>query len=301
MKIITSGLKYIDIDAYASIIAYRELLKIKGLQAKAVSTAKLNESITESLLKLNINLDDYKKSEDDEFIIIDVSNKDFFDTIVEENKIIQVIDHHVGFEKYWNEKLGENSNIEFIGSVATLIFELYEKENLCKKMAKETAILLMCAILDNTLNFKAKVTNERDKKAYKKLEKIANTEENFAEMYFLECEETITKDLKKAIKNDTKVEKVSEHLPLVFGQLVVWNKEKILKQEKIIFDTLNSINNEYMLNLISLKDGKSYIVAQDTEVKRKLEKLFESSFENNIMQLENVWLRKEIIKKAILS
>ena len=54
-----------------------------------------------------------------------------------------------------------------------------------------------------------------------------------------------------------------------------------------------------MLNLISLEEGKSYIVAVDVKVQSNLEKLFNQSFKNNIMELNEVWLRKEIIKKAI--
>ena len=49
MKIVTSGSRYIDIDAYASCIAYANLLNLKGIEAKAVSTAKINESITPNL------------------------------------------------------------------------------------------------------------------------------------------------------------------------------------------------------------------------------------------------------------
>ena len=298
MKIVTSGSKYIDIDAYAGIIAYSNLLRLKGIQAKAVSTAKLNESITSSLLELKTKLDKYEEKEDDEFIIIDVSNKDYFDEIVKESKIVEVIDHHTGFEEYWKSKLGENSKIEFIGSVATLIVEDYEKENLLEKMSKDIAILLMSAILDNTLNFQAKVTNERDRIAYKKLQKIANVEDNYAEKYFLECQQNIEKDLKMAIENDTKVEKICDLLPTVFGQLTLWNKGFILANKKIVYETLNNINKEWMMNLISLEDAKSYIIAEDTNVKVGLERLFNKSFEDDILELENVWLRKEIIKKA---
>ena len=104
MKIVTSGNKYIDIDAYASCISYSNLLNQKGIQSKAVSTAKLNESITKKLLNLNTKLDKYMPAEDDEFVIIDVSNKNYFDNIVKENKIIEVIDHHTGYEEYWKEK-----------------------------------------------------------------------------------------------------------------------------------------------------------------------------------------------------
>lgn len=298
MKIITSGSKYIDIDAYAGIIAYSNLLRLKGIQARAVSTAKLNESITSSLLKLSTKLDKYEEKEDGEFIIIDVSNKDYFDEIVQENKIVEVIDHHTGFEEYWKSKLGENSKIEFIGSVATLIVEDYEKENLLENMSKDIAILLMSAILDNTLNFQAKVTNERDRIAYKKLQNVANMEDNYAEKYFLECQQNIERDLKMAIENDTKVEKICDLLPTVFGQLTLWNKGFILANKKIVYETLNHINKEWMMNIISLEDAKSYIIAEDAKVQAGLERLFNKSFKNDILELENVWLRKEIIKKA---
>lgn len=299
MIIITSGSKYIDIDAYASCIAYKELLNLQGMETKAVTTAKLNESITESLLQLNSKLDKYGKSEQEEYIVMDVSNKDYFDSIIQENKIIEIIDHHVGFEKYWKEKLKEKATIEFIGAVATIIVERYEKENLLRKMNEDTAYLLMSAILDNTLNFKAKITTIRDKSAYKNLEKIVGNKIDYSEKYFLECQKGIEEDLIKAIQNDTKLEKVNEIIPYVFGQLTVWDKKNILNNKKVIYETLNEFSNEWMMNLICLKEGKSYIIANNENVKRKQEKLMGSKFKENVMILPEVWLRKEIIKKSL--
>lgn len=76
MVVVTSGKRYIDIDAYAGCIAYAKLLNLKGIKAKAISTAQLNESITPSLMKLNPKLDEYKPNKEDKYIVIDVSNKD---------------------------------------------------------------------------------------------------------------------------------------------------------------------------------------------------------------------------------
>lgn len=103
MIVVTSGSKYIDIDAYASCLAYRDLLRLQGREAVAVSTATLNESITEHLLSLPSYLDTYSPSDDDQFIILDVSNPEFFDKIVRPNSIIEVIDHHAGFEHLWQD------------------------------------------------------------------------------------------------------------------------------------------------------------------------------------------------------
>ena len=211
MIVVTSGSKYIDIDAYASCIAYANLLNLKGKEAKAVSSAKTNESIPSSLLKLNIGLDNYKPSQEDEFIVIDVSNKAFFDKIVNEDKIIEIIDHHVGYEEYWKNKFQDKAKIEFLGSVATVIVELYEKEGFLHEITKELAILLISAILDNTLNLKAKVTSKRDRVVYEKLERIIQ-DKKYSEKYFLECQLQINKDLKLAIENDTRITRVGKIL-----------------------------------------------------------------------------------------
>lgn len=298
MIVIISGSRYIDIDAYATCIAYRELLKLKGIEAKAITTAKLNESVTKSLLKLNAKLDEYIPKIDDEFIVIDVSNRDYFDNLVKQDKIIEIIDHHVGFEEEWKQRLGEKSNIEFIGAVATIIVEYYERENLLDKMTLDVAQLLMAAILDNTLNFKAKVTTNRDVVAYKKLERILANNESYGEKYFVECQKDIEENLIDAINNDTKLEKVNEILPYVFGQLTVWDKEFVMNNKKVVYDVLNKLGNEWMMNLICLKEGKSYIICNNSYVQARLENLMENKFEEDIMILPEVWLRKEIIKKS---
>lgn len=299
MKIVTSGSRYIDIDAYAGIIAYSHLLNLKGIESKAVSGAKLNESITPSLLNLDVSLDKYEKSNSDEFIIIDVSDPDFFDKNVIKDKIIQIIDHHTGFENYWKEKLGDNSKIEFIGSVATIIFELYEKNNLQNKITKDIATLLMAAILDNTLNFKAKVTTTRDIIAYEKLKSINNISNNFEKEYFLECQKIIENNFEESLKNDTKIGVNVHNLPNVFSQLLVWDKTVVLKNRTKLYDILNTYNPNWILNLICLSDGKSYILTSNDNVKQNLLNFLDYEvLENNIIKCKNVWLRKEIIKCA---
>lgn len=59
VKVITSGSSYLDIDAYGGCIAYAELLNLLGYEAKAVSSAKLNESITPTIRSWGRKLDHY--------------------------------------------------------------------------------------------------------------------------------------------------------------------------------------------------------------------------------------------------
>lgn len=51
-----------------------------------------------------------------------------------------------------------------------------------------------------------------------------------------------------------------------------------------------------MINIVCLAEGKSYIIAPNINTQNNLEKLFNRHFEKDIMQLDDVHLRKEIIK-----
>ncbi len=298
MIVITSGKKYLDIDGYATCIAYRELLSLLGIEAKFVSDSPLNYSITPSLLNLSFSLDDYKIEDDDKFIIIDLSNRNFFEDFVNEEQVIEIIDHHLGFENYWKNLLGEKSIIESIGSVATIIVEKYEKNNLLNKMDKDVAKLLMAAILDNTLNFTANITKERDKYAYSKLESITG-DVNFRTTYFGECQRIVEDDLKTSIVNDLKIEKINSYLPEILGQLTVWNITTILNKKSDIEKIMSEHGSEWLINIISLEYNKSYILCSNENVRTNLAKLFECSFYENILIITPAKLRKEIIKIAL--
>lgn len=297
MIVIISGKKYIDIDAYATCIAYRELLNMLGIEAKFVSTAPLNYSITKSLLEIPYTLDNYNVDKNDKLIIIDVSNKEFFEDFVNGNNIIEIIDHHPGFDNYWNNLLGKNSIIEQIGSVATIIVEKYEENNLLDKMDKNIAKLLMAAILDNTLNFTAEITTKRDIDAYNKLEKIAD-DFTFKTLYFSECQKIVEADLINSIVNDVKIEETSKYLPKVLGQLTIWNVTIILDKKDVIKEVMNSFGSEWLINIISLEENKSYILYSSEKVKNSLIMLFNCTSMNDILIITPAKLRKEIIKIA---
>ena len=302
MIIITSGKRYIDIDAYSGIIAYTHLLKSLGKDVLGISTAKFNESICPVIKDINISLDIIDENIDinnSEFIILDVSNPDMFDEIIEDNnKIIEILDHHPGFEDYWKSNTNINLDIEFIGSVCTLIFEKYKKYNKLNLLTPDICKLLLAGILDNTLNLKANITTQRDIEACDNLYKIAKIDKSWANTYFSSCQELIEKDLESSIKNDVKIKCKDKYLPDVFGQLLVLNKDSILEKENEIIKIMNSYNEPWIFNLVCLNDGKSYIISNDDTTKKQIETLFYKKFENNILTLDKFLLRKEIMKKA---
>jgi len=298
MIVLTVGKSYVDIDGYASCLAYRELLKMQGIESKFVTNATFNYSITKNLLDLPYSVDDYEVNNDDKFIIMDLSNKDFFPNFVEEDNIIELIDHHPGFEKYWDDRLSKKAVIEEIGSVATIIVEKYEKSNLIQKIDKDIAKLLMAAILDNTLNFTAKITNNRDIRAYNKLQSILG-QLDFDDSYFNECQNIIENNLEESIVNDLKYQKTNEYLPDIIGQLTIWDINRLINQFDKVKQIMKLKGNKWIINIICLKDNTSYVMCSDDVIKQNINKLFDCKYNDDLLLIKPARLRKEIMGTAL--
>ena len=292
MLVLTVGNSYVDIDGYASCIAYRELLKMRGEEAMFVTDALFNYSITNSLLESSYIKDDYTVSEEDTFIVLDLSNKEYFPRFVKEEKIVELIDHHRGFEEYWNSKLGDRAIIESIGAVATIIVEKYEQYNLFQKMDKKIALLLMAAILDNTLNFTADITSDRDIRAYKRLQELTG-EIDYADIYFKESQEAILNNIEEAIVNDIKYQKENDKLPRIIGQLTIWDINDL--NHSIIRQIMNNKGSNWIINIISLKDNISYIMCSDDAIEKDMILLLNGEQKKGFVVLKPAKLRKEIM------
>ncbi len=294
--IITSGRKYIDIDAYASMMAYRELLKvIDNNNVIASTTATPNQSVPPLILDLKYSLDEPIDNGNNKYILLDVSNPDFFDEQVGLGKIIEIIDHHTGFEQYWAKYPNIKTQIEFIGSVCTLIYEKIIQSGHAEILDTDLCKLLVAGILDNTLNLKASITTDRDRSAYNELLRLGKVPEDFYREYFSACETEVTKDFEKAIKDDLKIEKAGI-LPEVIGQMIVLNLDNF-DQEKM--NEIFAAYPEWMMNVILLEEGKSYIYFGGGGVRQRLEQLFDKKCgSDNLLVLDKFLLRKQIMKKA---
>ena len=302
MKIVTSGANYLDIDAYACAVAYVELLKLQGEDAIAFSTAPLNESISATVRSWNAPLtNDYSPSDDDTFILVDVSEPDFLDKTVELDKVIEVIDHHLGFEEYWQERIGDKLHIEFIGAACTLVYERWKASGLFDSMSTLSARLLVCGILDNTLNFGAKVTTPRDIEAYDQLLAKANLPEDWTAQYFSECQASIMQDVANAIQNDTKtVAFKSFKQPVSFGQLVVWDgKQTLAEHQEQLEVTMSAQKSEWFLNVVSVGERTSYFVTDNATIQAWLKNLLGIEFVGSVATADRLWLRKEVVKQDI--
>jgi inorganic pyrophosphatase/exopolyphosphatase len=304
MKIITAGARYADIDAYAGCIAYAELLQQQGQIAQAVITAVPNQSIPSIVREWPTNLQTaYKPSEDDTFTLIDVSEPEYFESFVDQDRIDEVIDHHPGLEQYWQQRIGSGAIIEHVGAACTQIFEKWEQSGALDKMSKTSARLLMCGILDNTLNFGAKITTDRDRHAYDELSKLAQLPADWPAQYFDACQVGIVSDLPQSIKDDTKNMSGFKTFPeaITVGQLAIWDGPELASDSfEMLKKVLTQEQQMWLMNIISIKDGRSYFVSDSPEVVAWISELLGVSFKDSVAVADRMWLRKEIKKADIL-
>jgi inorganic pyrophosphatase/manganese-dependent inorganic pyrophosphatase len=302
MRIITSGYPAIDIDAYASMVGYAELLNLQGMPSRAATSSRLNESIPERLRSLRAPVDiNYLPEPGESFTLVDVSDSTHFDPMVNIGRLDEVIDHHPGQEIYWRRTLGQRADIQFIGAVATIIYERWARAGLLDTMNPRTAALLASGILDNTLNFQSKVTTQRDVHAYRDLLSIARLPDSWATQYFVDCQQGLERNLEKAIHEDTKVVEFKGQ-PSVYavGQIVIWDAQAIVNDHlETIKHAVSSIQPTWFLNVISIKGDRSYFVCTDPGIKTWLTSLLGIKFSGDIAPSDRLWVRKEIIMQAL--
>jgi hypothetical protein len=301
MKIVTAGGSFMDIDAYGGCIAYAELLRKQGFDAAAASTAPFNESIPESVRAWGAPLQrDYQASPADTYTLIDISDPDFFESFVVPDRIDEVIDHHSAFEDYWRERIGDKSDIEHIGAACTQVFERWERAGLLDEISPVSAGLLMCGILDNTLNFGAVIAGDRDRHAYTELSRRANLPQDWPARYFMECQNAIVHDVAGVMPSATKVVQYQTFdKPIAVGQLAIWDKQTIHQLRPRFKEALASMQPAWLMNVISLSEKKSYFVSDVPAVQEWLADLLGVHFDGDMAVADRMWLRKEIMKEDI--
>lgn len=300
MKIITSGASYLDIDAYACCIAYAELLNLQGIPARAVSSAPANASVSPSVLGWGAAFHDYQPTSDDEFVLVDVSDYHHFDPLVVLERVVEVIDHHPGYENYWQQKLGSAADIRPIGAAATQVFQRWQAAGVLPQISVQSAALLATAILDNTQNFTGQMTTPADIEAYVDLASRAKLPADWPRQYFLECQASIESNLAAALAADSKRMKPESNLPCFFAQMTVWDADALLQKHlPLIRRWMAEQGDDWLLNVISIRDRESCFLAPAEVSQQKLNRLLPLDWQGGLAVRAPSMLRKELLKLAL--
>lgn len=293
--------RYTEIDGYASCLAYAELLNQRDKPARTYLAAEPNYSVPNSLRIHELENFTLDFKSDDEAIILDISIPEVVNQYFPDDQILELIDHHPGFESYWRERLGNKAIIEKIGAVATSIFEWWGECWDYAKMSPNIARLLLAAILDNTLNFNAIITTDRDRTAAEHLAELANTTvADFAAEYFSAVSQTVTGDLTDSIQNDHKPFHIPKlNLDIECTQLTLWDGKVLQNRTDEIYHEMNNLGKDWLCSILSISDQHDYILTNNSQVAEYLSRVLELESRADWFISNHLWLRKEVFAKLL--
>jgi manganese-dependent inorganic pyrophosphatase len=296
------GHKSPDTDATCSAIAYAWYSTQRGQEAEGFILGEVNKE-TEYVLK-TAGVDKPKilseLSEGDNVVIVDTNNPEELPEDLDRAKILKIVDHH----KLAGLKTDEPLDVFMkpVGCTSTLIHQRIGWEGLTS--TREIAILLLSAILSDTLNFTSPTTTDQDKKAAEELSKIAglDIEKHCDEMFAaksdltgLSAEDIVMMDSKVfdfkgkkvriSVLETTKPENAKTMKSKINAEV-----EKAKLEENLhaaFFFVIDIINN-----------GAELFAGNDIE-KEIARKAFEKDFEGEYMNLPGVVSRKKQIAPAI--
>lgn len=219
---------------------------------------------------------------------------------IEKAKIETVVDHHRIANFQTSEPLYYRA--EPVGCTATILYKKFKEENM--EIERKEAILMLSAIISDTLLFKSPTCTDEDKKACEELAKIADIDINTYGLDMLKAgtdlsdfsaEELINIDSKELSKESFKFQVAQVNTACIND--VLKDKEEI---EKVIADFMNVNDCKLFIFLITdiINSNSQAIVLGDITV---FEKAFNKTVENNMAFLEGVVSRKKQVVPVILN
>lgn len=287
-----------DLDGVAGIIGYAEFLAKTG---KNVTTGILGQPLDEAkyvLGRFNIpyppaiqNTDAY-----DEVILLDASCLNDLEGKIAPDKVIEIIDHRKvnDADKFPNAK----TQIEQIGASATLVAEKFKQNDVV--ISRESAILILSAIISNTFNFKAALTSDRDREMTTWLNQIAQLPETFWRELFLAKSEMPGPKLTERIESDFMWFNAGRKKVGIAQIEIIGAKQLVEERYLEIIQTIENLRNKLNLdfvfqNTVELEEAKNYFVAADEATKQLLEKVLDVKFSDPIAERPNLIMRKQIV------
>lgn len=295
-KILIFGHKNPDTDTICSSIVMENLEKKFGNNnVEAVALGNVNKETEYVLNYLNIEKPRVinEIEENQEVILVDHNEFDQSVTGIEKAKILKVMDHH----RINNFKTADPIfyYAQPVGCTGTLLYEIYYMNNL--EVEEKMAILMLSAIISDTLLFKSPTCTPKDIEVANKLAEIAKIDMNTYGLEMLKAgtdlgdfseEELITLDMKKTSTNG---------LNLAVAQINTVSIEDVLKREEKLKVAINKKIEEENLDLFvfaitDILESNSEIIAlgKRTDIIEKTNKL-----ENNKVFLPGVVSRKKQI------
>ena len=230
--------------------------------------------------------------------VIMVDHNEFSQSVegIQDAHILEVVDHH----KFANFQTNEATKIrtEPVGCTSTIVYGLYKEAKI--EPDEKTALLMLSAILSDTLLFKSPTCTSRDVEVAKELAKIAKVD-NISEygMEMLVAGTSMAKSsMKEIIYQDKKIFPFGD-MEIAVAQInTVQIGELVARKEEIAKEIEHEIGKYgYSLFLFVVTDiinSNSLVFTYGKEIEI-VENAFKKEVVNNEILLENVVSRKKQI------
>ena len=230
--------------------------------------------------------------------VILVDHNEFSQSVegIQDAQILEVVDHH----KFANFQTNEATKIktEPVGCTSTIVYSLYKEAKV--EVDKTNALLMLSAILSDTLLFKSPTCTSRDVEVAKELAKIANVSDiqEYGMEMLIAGTSFAKASMKEIINQDKKVFPVGDIEIAVAEVNTVQIKELSDRKEEIEKEILHEIGKYgYSLFLFVVTDiinSNSLVFAYGKELEL-VKNAFGKDVINNEIMLENVVSRKKQI------
>ena len=296
MSILVFGHKNPDTDTICSAIAYTELKNKLGKDVKAVRLGEINEETKYALNYFKVEKPELVENvAGKEIILVDHNERTQTAEGFEEAKVLELIDHHRISNFNVDEPL--YARLEPVGCTATIILKLFKENNFVP--SKETAGLMLSAIISDTLLFKSPTCTECDVKAGKELAEIAgvNTDEYGLEM--LKAGTALGDKAEAELLNmDMKIFEI-DGSKIGVAQVNTVNESEVLeRKEKLLAEIDNIIAKEglkffmFAITNILSNDSVALVSGDGNDI---IEKAFGEKVDSNLVTLKGVVSRKKQI------
>lgn len=297
-KTLIFGHKNPDTDSICSAIVYANLKTKLGMNVEAVRLGSLNKETEYVLNYAEVKAPRLiEKVEEGVEEVILVDHNEFQQSVdnIRDVKITEVIDHHriANFET--NDPLYFRA--EAVGCTATILNKMFKENGV--EVSEKDALLLLSAIISDTLLFKSPTCTQEDIQAGEELAKIANVD---LEKYGLDMlkagtdlsdksiAELLAMDSKEFMMGPSKVE---------IAQVNAVDLEEIYKKQREIEKEIEKVIEEkdldlFLLVVTDIINSNSEVLALG-KASRNVEDAFNVQLAGNRALLEGVVSRKKQI------
>jgi manganese-dependent inorganic pyrophosphatase len=297
-KVFVFGHKNPDTDSICSALAYAELKTKLGVEAEPIRLGQVNEETQYAL--------DYFKAEAPRLVeavskevseVILVDHNEFQQSAddIRDVKILEVIDHHriANFET--SDPLYYRA--EPVGCTATILNKMYKENGV--EISKETAGLMLSAIISDSLLFKSPTCTDQDIEAARELAEVAgvNPEEYGLEMLKAGADLS-KKTVEELVSLDAKEFQMGTYKTEVAQVNAVDLNDVLNRQaelEAVISETIKKKELDlFVFVLTDILNNDSVAIALGNETKA-IEQAYNVTLENNKALLKGVVSRKKQI------